>query len=151
MLVVISTTIYLSTVIRYQGNLTPSQDDPKMIQIKRILQIITRNRSKLWITLLLLYSLLILVYQILGDQSPLVLYTPFLIFVPGYAFAEALLPQIHKLEKITVSLALSLAILVGFKSLIETFRIMGFFSEITITTILAIICLIAVLTEHFRK
>ena len=119
--------------------------------MKRLIDPIRRNLRKLWIIFLLLYSSLILVLQILGNQPPLVLYIPFLIFVPGYAFAEALLPQLHKLEKIALSLALSLALLVGFKSLMETFRITGLFSEITITTILAITCLIIVLIKHFRK
>jgi len=122
-----------------------------MIQMKKLLQTIRRNIQKLWITFLLLYAGFILIQQILGNQPPLTLYIPFLIFVPGYAFTEALFPQINMLEKATVSLGLSLALLVGFKSLMQTFRIVGLFSEITITTILAIICLIAVLTKHFRK
>jgi len=123
----------------------------KMVQMKRLIDPLRRNLRKLWIIFLLLYSSLILIQQILGNPPPITLYIPFLIFMPGYAFAEALLPQLHRLEKITVSLALSLALLVGFKSLIGTFRIMGLFSELTITTILAIICLITVLIKHFRK
>ena len=121
-----------------------------MIQMKKLLHTIRRNIQKLWITFLLLYSSLILIQQILGNPPPIILYIPFLIFVPGYAFTEALLPQLHKLEKITVSLALSLALLVGFKSLMQTFRIIPLFSEITITTILATICLIAVLTKQLK-
>jgi len=119
--------------------------------MKRLLHTIRINLQKLWIPFLLLYSSLILVHQILGNPPPLILYIPFLILVPGYAFTEALLPQLQKLEKITISLALSLALFVGFKSLMQTFRVGGLVSEITISTVLAMICLIAVLIKHSRK
>jgi len=119
--------------------------------MKRLQNIIRRNVQTLWITFLLFYSFLILIQQVLGNQPSLILYIPFLIFVPGYAFSQALIPQLFWLEKITISLVLSLALLIGLKSLMQTFRIVGIFSETTITTILAIIFLIAVLITHYRK
>jgi len=105
----------------------------------------------LWIISLVLYSALILSQQILRRQPPLLLYIPYLIFIPGYAFTKAAIPQIPKLEKLTVSLALSLALLVGFKSLIQTFRLGTLLSEITIAAIIAIICLVLVLIKQSIK
>jgi len=116
-----------------------------------ILHAIKRKLQKLWITFLLLYSSLILFYQFLRTQPPLILFIPFLIFVPGYALNEALLPKLQKLEKIIFSLALSLALPLGLKSLMQTFKVEVFVSEITITTVLAVICFIAILVKDFTK
>jgi len=121
-----------------------------MVQMKRLIHTFQRNLQKLWIIFLLLYSSLILIQQIIGNPIQF-LYISFLIFIPGYAFTEAVLPQISKLEKIAVSFALSLALLIGLRSLMQTFKIVALFSETTLATILAIVCLIAVLAKHFRK
>lgn len=119
--------------------------------MKRMLQNVRKNSPKLWTVFLLLYSFVILAHQILGSQTSLVFYIPFLIFVPGYAVAKVLFRHIQRIEIIAVSLAISIAILASLKSIMETFRITGIFSEITVTVVLAIVCLVAALVKQLRS
>lgn len=119
--------------------------------MRKLRQQIKGNLKTLWIIFLLLYSVIMLIFQISANSIPATFNIPFYIFIPGYAFAEALLSHLHRLEKITISLAFSLAILVGFKGPIRAFKMVGLVSEKTIVTILAMICLTTVLIKHFRE
>ena len=101
-----------------------------------------KTYSQLWTFLLLLYSGIILVFLILRISTPSLLILPFYLFVPGYAFVAVLFPQSRSLEKAFMSIAFSVALFVGGKSLIRTFVLVGLFSELSVVTIFSAICLI---------
>jgi len=119
--------------------------------MERLTDVVKRNQRKLWTIFLLIYSVSVLASSFLARPLPVFLYLVFMIFMPGYAFAEALFPKLQLLEKLTVSIGFSLALLAGLHGLIEAFDLEGLLSEITIVEIVTIICLLVLLVKSFRK
>lgn len=103
--------------------------------------------SRLWAYLLLLYSGLILIFLTLRTQPPLLLIMPSYIFTPGYALVAVFFPKLRKLEKVVMSLAFSIGLIVGIKSFMQTFATTELFSELALVTVFSAVCFIVELIK----
>jgi uncharacterized membrane protein len=108
-----------------------------------------RASDRLWTLFLLSISATILILPIFGIPAPSLLVLSFCLFIPGYAFVALVFSQLNRLEKTVASLVLSIGLLVGFRSLIETFGFTSLFSEVNILTIFSVILLIVKLVKCF--
>jgi len=98
---------------------------------------------QLWTSFLLFYSVVVFIFLVLGTPTSSVVMMPFFVFVPGYAFVAVFFPKSHKLEKVLMSIGFSIAFVAGTKSFMQTFKMIGLFSELVIPTIFSTVCLIA--------
>lgn len=107
-----------------------------------------RASGRLWTFFLLSVSVAILIVLMFGVPipSPLILF--FCLFIPGYAFVALVFSQLNKLEKAVASIAFSISLLVGLRSLIQTFGFVGLFSEVDILTIFSVTLLIVNLVKQ---
>lgn len=91
--------------------------------------------------ILLFYSILMLILSILGEQT-LIFNLLFYLFIPGYVFSIIFIPKLAKLEKIAVSIGLSLSLLLGIRGFLRMLNVLYLFSVDLILIIFSIICLI---------
>lgn len=83
-----------------------------------------------------------LILFILGKQM-LIFNLIFYLFIPGYAFSIIFLPKLSKLEKIAVSIGLSLSLLLGIRGFLKMLNVLYLFPVDLILIVLSIICLVA--------
>jgi len=120
-----------------------------MQRLKKLITLFKKVSRWLWIFILMVYSLLMLMFFILQILAlPTIFILPFYLFVPGYAFTVAAFTHLRKLEKIIVSLGVSIALFTGIKGLTQTFGLKGLFSVSEILAIFSVVCLIVKLFKR---
>jgi uncharacterized membrane protein len=120
-----------------------------MQRTNKYLHWLIRASGRLWAFLLLAVSVTILILPIFGIPSPSLLVLFFSLFIPGYAFVALVFSRLNMLEKTVASIALSLGLLVGIRSFIETFGYVGLFSELDVLEVFSTILLTAKLLNDF--
>jgi len=121
------------------------------IIIKKYVAALVRVFDRLWTPLLLLISGAIFIFLTLEIPTPSPLVLLFSLFVPGYAFIDLVFSELNKPEKAVASLGFSLSLLVGLKSLIQTFGYIGLFSELTLLAIFSSVLLIVKLVNDILR
>lgn len=107
------------------------------MQIRKIINL-------LWDAFLLFYSGLTFAFLIMGPlASPSLLILPFYLIVPGYVFVDIFFPKLSRLEKAVLSIGLSVALLIGIKGLVQTFKATYILSEFTILAVFSLIYFLA--------
>lgn len=103
---------------------------------------------RLWIGILLVYSILMF---FLGTPAlPFVFVVPFYLFIPGYALVEVFFAHRRKLEKVVMSMGLSLGLLVGIRVL-KDMRVLGLTRPISEHTLLAIFSVVCLIVKLFQR
>jgi len=118
-----------------------------MQRMRKLTASLREVSDRLWTSLLLLYSVSMLIFLVLRTPAPSLMIVPFFVFVPGYAFVAVALPKLGKLDKVVMSIGFSVAFIAGIKSFMLTFAIVGLFSELAVLTILSAACLIVKLIK----